>query len=201
MRKSILCLLLSLTLLLMAACSVSSADSPEGDGSGSAPPPSSADGSGSGDTDTSGTAEQPSGQSSGDGFVFTTAWDEDVAVDDDMKDVLERLGEPQKYFEAASCAFEGLDKTYTYSGFVIVTRPDGEEDYVNSIRLTDDSAATREGAYIGCTADYVSSIYGEGERTDTLLYYEKGDTSLNFVLENGKVTSIEYLTSRDGTQV
>lgn len=117
-----------------------------------------------------------------------------VSIDQDMAEVLAALGEPKEYFEAESCAFEGMDKTYTYSGFVITTRPDGEKDFVNSIALTDDSAATPEGLYIGSSAADVTAAYGEcAGATDTFLPYTKGNTSLNFVLSGGKVISIEYL--------
>ena len=117
-----------------------------------------------------------------------------VKIDADMADVLEVLGEPLKYFEAASCAFEGLDKTYTYAGYVILTRPDGKKDYVNSIQLSDDSVQTPEGAYIGMAPDAVKDIYGKPtEETATLLSYTDGNTTLNFILKDAKVISIEYL--------
>lgn len=116
-----------------------------------------------------------------------------VAINDDMADVLSRLGEPKSYFEAASCAFEGLDKTYTYSGFVLTTRPDGDKDYVNSIVLTDDSVTTSEGLYIGCAMEEVFAVYGGLEDVDTLASYTKGGTMLNFIAQDGVVVSIEYL--------
>lgn len=117
-----------------------------------------------------------------------------VKIDADMADVLEALGQPLKYFEAASCAFDGLDKTYTYAGYVILTRPDGKKDYINSIQLTDDSVQTPEGAYIGMTTEAVKGIYGDPtEETATLLSYTDGNTTLNFVLKDAKVISIEYL--------
>ena len=118
----------------------------------------------------------------------------EITVNDNMAGVLAVLGEPQSYFEAESCAFEGLDKTYTYAGFVITTYPDGDQDFINSIRLTDDSAATQEGVYIGCTADQVRAAYGEAEDGPAgALSYTKGDAALNFILENDVVISIEYL--------
>lgn len=126
-------------------------------------------------------------------YVFRSG-DAVVSIDQDMAEVLAALGEPKEYFEAESCAFEGLDKTYTYSGFVITTRPDGEKDFVNSIALTDDSAATPEGLYIGSSSADVTAAYGEcAGATDTFLPYTKGSTALNFVLSGGKVISIEYL--------
>ena len=127
-------------------------------------------------------------------YVFTTGDGVTVSVDEDMAQVLTDLGEAQSYFEAESCAFEGLDKTYTYPGFVITTRPDGENDYVNSIRLTDDSVSTVEGVYIGSSEADVKAAYGEDGGADQgMLSYTAGGVSLNFILEGGAVISIEYL--------
>lgn len=117
-----------------------------------------------------------------------------VKIDADMADILATLGEPLQYFEAASCAFEGLDKTYTYAGYIISTRPEGKKDYVNSIQLTDDSVQTPEGAYIGMTTDAVKALYGKPtEETETLVSYTDGNTTLNFILKDANVISIEYL--------
>ena len=127
-------------------------------------------------------------------YVFTTGDGVTISVDEDMAQVLTDLGEAQSYFEAESCAFEGLDKTYTYPGFVITTRPDGENDYVNSIRLTDDSVSTVEGVYIGSSEADVKAAYGEDGGADQgMLSYTAGGVSLNFILEDGAVISIEYL--------
>lgn len=118
----------------------------------------------------------------------------ELPMNTDFAPLLAYLGEPASYFEAESCAFEGLDKTYTYSGFVITTRPDGDKDYVSSIVLTDDSVTTPEGVYIGSPAGDVTAAYGQGDTaSDTLLGYVRGGTALNFILDGGKVISIEYL--------
>ena len=127
-----------------------------------------------------------------DSYVFL-AGGSAVSIDQDMAEVLAALGEAQSYFEAASCAFEGLDKTYTYPGFQIVTRPDGDKDYVNSILLTDDSVTTPEGLYIGSSKEDVTAAYGEGEESGSSIMYTKDNTALSFILEGGKVISIEYL--------
>ena len=119
----------------------------------------------------------------------------EIRVDDDMADVLTALGEPQSYFEAESCAFEGLDKTYTYSGYVITTRPDGDKDYVSSIRLTDDSVATPEGLYIGSSVADVTATYGAQDSATGLYVYVVGNTSLQIITENDAVISIEYLAA------
>lgn len=126
------------------------------------------------------------------GFSFTHNG-KTVTLGENMSDALVDLGEADSYFEAASCAFEGLDKTYTYAGFIITTYPDGDQDFINSIQLTDDSAATQEGLYIGCTEDQVRETYGEpASEMASGLSYSSGGTDLSFVLEDGKVISIEY---------
>ena len=126
-------------------------------------------------------------------FIVSAANNYAVKIDADMADVLAALGEPQSYFEAASCAFEGLDKTYTYTGFTVTTRPDGDKDYVNSILLTDDSVTTPEGVYIGAPAEDVLAAYGEGGSSDAVLSYVIGNTALNFIMQDGAVISIEYI--------
>ena len=158
----------------------------------------------SGGSTTSTASPAPSAQTEGqesnanDGFEAYTFLVSDgavnyaVQVNADMADVLAAMGEPQSYFEAESCAFKGLDKTYTYAGYVITTRPDGEKDFVNSILLTDDSVTTAEGIYIGSARADVTAAYGEAEG-EAMLSYTKGDCVLNFIFDGDTVLSIEYL--------
>ena len=51
-------------------------------------------------------------------FYFTYEGTE-IRLHADMAPILEKLGQPKKYTESASCAFEGLDKTYTYAGYTL----------------------------------------------------------------------------------
>lgn len=152
------------------------------------------DAQGGGDSPAPQNSAQAGGQETPGTYTFATADGVTVAIDADMADVLAALGEEQSYFEAESCAFEGLDKTYTYPGFVITTRPDGEKDYVNSVRLTDDSVSTQEGVYIGSSEADVKTAYGEdGGTAEGSLSYTSGGVTISFILEDGVVTSIEYL--------
>lgn len=185
MKRNLFCALLALALTLsLAAC---------GGGDGNRSSAGSSTGGSASQSNGGGTSSSQQQPNAGpDSYVFQ-AGGTSVSIDQDMAEVLAALGEPQSYFEAESCAFEGLDKTYTYSGFVITTRPDGEKDFVNSILLTDDSATTPEGIYIGSSADDIKAAYGEGEGTDALMTYTRNGTALNFILDNGKVFSIEYL--------
>lgn len=185
MKRNLLCGLLALAMVLaLSAC-------------GEKEPSKSSGGGQTGQTSQPAQPDQ-SAQPGGAGvaeYVFRSG-DTTVSIDQDMAEVLSALGEPKEYFEAESCAFEGMDKTYTYSGFVITTRPDGEKDFVNSIALTDDSVTTPEGVYIGSSDADVRAAYGEDAGTlSGALCYTKGGTDLNFILEDGKVISIEYLAT------
>ena len=53
------------------------------------------------------------GSSSEPGFTYTNG-SVTIEMNSDAAAVVEKLGEPLDYFESESCAFEGLDKVYTY---------------------------------------------------------------------------------------
>ena len=129
------------------------------------------------------------------GYVFETKGKQ-IAMDADFAEIAKELGEPIKYYEAASCAFEGLDKTYTYDGFKVDTYPDEKSvDRVADVIFTDDTVKTKEGAHLGMTADDIKGIYGSyGTENDKSITYEKGDMKLIFILTDGKVTSIQYVS-------
>ncbi len=132
------------------------------------------------------------------GYVFDTGKGE-VAVDMPMEEAMAALGTEKDYFEAASCAFQGqLDKTYTYDHFEVKTYPseDGSKDFVSYINLFDDTVSTQEGVYIGDDVEKVKEAYGEGyTESGSALVYENGGMKLQFLVEDGKVTGITYLSS------
>ena len=83
-------------------------------------------------------------------------------------------------------------KEYTYNGFVLKTYPLNDVDYVASITLQDDTVATPEGIAIGSELADVTAAYGDSS-SDTKCEYVKGDSQLLILLENGVVTSIQYV--------
>ncbi|MDO4261508.1 MAG: hypothetical protein Q4C82_05475 [Eubacteriales bacterium] len=115
-----------------------------------------------------------------------------IRVDEPMADVLAALGEPDKYYEAASCAFDGLDKMYTYGSFEIDTYPDGGTDYISAVILKDDLVSTAEGASIGDAQEDVTAIYGEGREESGMTVYEKDGMKLCFLFQDGAAVSVEY---------
>ena len=115
-----------------------------------------------------------------------------VEVDADAAPVLEALGEPVSYFEAASCAFEGLDKIYTYNGFEIDTYPSKDRDLVSAVILKDDSIATPEGICIGDSLEKLREVYGEATQENGMLIYARDGMKLCFILQDDSIVSIEY---------
>ncbi len=116
-----------------------------------------------------------------------------ITPGDDIAPILGALGEPTKYYEAASCAFEGLDKIYTFGSLQINTYPDGAADRVLTLVLLDDANLTPEGVTIGSDRMAVLAAYGEEyEGGESSLTYKKGRVELKFLLRDGSVTSVQY---------
>ncbi len=130
------------------------------------------------------------------GYIFNAqVGSENVSVTTDlnMADVLDDLGEAASYFESASCAFNGLDKVYTYDHFRIETYPDGEKDIISSIILLDDLIATPEGITIGMTEKDVENAYGtDCEDIKGMKVYTKDGKHLAFLIQDGVIESIQY---------
>lgn len=126
--------------------------------------------------------------------VYTfTAGITQIAIDADVAPILASLGAWRDYAESTSCAFEGLDKVYSYAGFEIQTYPMGEKDYVYMILLYDDTVATEKGIRIGAAKDAVLEAYGTpNQQTETALTYNAKGMYLQFILRDGAVTSIQY---------
>lgn len=149
---------------------------------------------GSSDSGSSSSGSSSSGSSassSSEGFSFTSGSTK-IEMNADASAIVEELGDPDDYFESESCAFEGLDKVYTYPGFHLNTYPVDDKDYVLSVDFMDDTVATDEGISIGSTKDEVTEAYGDpAEESDTSMVYEKGDTEMTIGLDGDSVSSLE----------
>lgn len=153
-------------------------------------------GTSGGDEQTGGDSDIPAPKANSQ-YVFTYR-DCPLPMNAEFAPLLEFLGEPESYFEAASCAFDGLDKTYTYAGVEIITYPDGDADYISSVRLLDNSVSTPEGISIGSTVEEVVKAYGEEYQELGQQYaYEDGDALLTILFEDGAAISVEYTAIND----
>ncbi len=175
--KKLTALLMAASLLILAGCGN---DEKVMDGSGQ-----NSEAGASGSAGSAGTVQ------GGKGYVFTYKGTT-IQVDADAAPIVEALGEPASYYEAASCAFEGLDKIYSYSGFELNTYPSGEKDLVSAVVFRDDSVSTAEGVCIGDTLEKVKQVYGDDcTEEDGMLVYEKDGMKLCFILKED-VAAIEY---------
>ncbi len=126
------------------------------------------------------------------GFVFEYKGVQ-INMDAPSDKILEALGEPMNYFEAPSCAFMGMDKVYTYSGFDFQTYTENDKDYIASIHFLDDSVTTPEGVGLYSTMEDMIAAYGKDYKQSFSQYtYTKGKCSLSFIIENNEVVSVEY---------
>ena len=126
------------------------------------------------------------------GYVFTYDGVE-VNVDADATEYVNKFGEPASYYETPSCAFDNLDKFYTYHGFEIDTYYSNGKDLVLGVVFLDDTVSTTEGLSIGDKQDKVVTLYGEPtEKTDNSATYKKDNMKLVFIFKDGVVASVEY---------
>lgn len=125
-------------------------------------------------------------------FIFETSG-LSIRFGENAAPIIRALGEPQNYFESPSCAFDGIDKIYYYNGFELFTFPKGDEDFVLSVNLTDDSVTTKEGIYLGMTLEKVIAAYGEDFDQNFGQYtYTRGGATLSFLIEDNKIVVITY---------
>ena len=123
--------------------------------------------------------------------------DIEISINMEAASLLEKIGNEQSYFEAPSCAFDGIDKIYTYGGFELHTYPASDKkDYVSAVIFKDDSVKTEEGIYIGDSKDKVVETYGEDfQDVDGAYVYNKGEGKLQFIFKNDVVASVEYIAT------
>ena len=139
------------------------------------------------------TAEQPEQASANyKGYVFVYKG-VTIEMDADAAPIVEQLGEPDSYFEAPSCAFEGIDKMYTYGGLELDTYPTEDKDYVSSVIFKDDTLTTAEGIGIGDSVSSLETAYGtQWNDEDGMMVYEKDGMKLCFIADEDSVISVEY---------
>ena len=165
--KKILTLVLVLTMMLsMAACGGS--QTPAGNGGNTA------------------------GKVSADNYSFTYNGVE-LKLYAEATPIITALGEPTKYDETASCAFDGLDKTYYYGNLYVQTYPENGKDYIYGWWFADDSLTTAEGIYIGASQAEVEAAYGADTFNGTSAYVvTKGESTLSIIMKDGAVNAIQY---------
>lgn len=130
-----------------------------------------------------------------DSFVFNYNG-VDIPMNAPADDIIAALGDGYTYFEAPSCAYEGMDKVYTYGSIVVRSYTRDGVDYIAAVELKDDTVATAEGIRIGASEEEITSAYADdnesGVVSSTGIEYTRGDSYLTFIMEGGRATAITY---------
>ena len=115
-----------------------------------------------------------------------------VEMHGEAEPVLEALGQPLSCTEEASCAFEGMDKTYSYPGFYLQTYPKEGKEYLSALWFTDDTHKTFEGIGIGSTLEEAQQVYGEDAYNGiNALLVETGDAKLVLRVEDNLISGVQ----------
>jgi hypothetical protein len=86
---------------------------------------------------------------------------ESFSLDGDSAPLIEKLGDDYTFEEAVSCAYSGMDKTFSYPGIDIYTYPLNDKDNIDEIYISLPAFSTKRGITVGSTLDDIKSAYGE----------------------------------------
>jgi hypothetical protein len=115
-----------------------------------------------------------------------------VEMKADAEAVLKALGSYKSSYEAPSCAFDGMDKIYSYGGYDILTYTADGKDFISGVVLRDDTVETPEGIAIGSKLEDVKKKYNAKEEGSSINVYSE-NCRLLIIFDNGVVTSIQYI--------
>ena len=123
----------------------------------------------------------------------------EVNLSSDMESVKGSISKIPQYSEKASNYYEGFDKIYNYSDFVILTVPKDGTDQINQIDINGGNYKTKKGVGIGSSFDDVKAAYGNGfsQAGSVYSYYAYTASTeyipcLYFKIEDNKVVSFSY---------
>ncbi len=127
-----------------------------------------------------------------DGYVFDVNGTS-IAMNVPAADIIAALGEPQDKYEAESCAFQGMDRTYTYAGYTLDTYENNGVETTLYVTFKDDTVATKEGLAIGESLDKAKELYGTGTENSGSIVFTKGSSTLTvFYDADNVITEIQY---------
>lgn len=132
-----------------------------------------------------------------DGYYFEAGGVEiSVLCDARLLDRMKEAGLDYKYYEAQSCAYQGLDQFYTFDSFEVLVNTIDGRNVITSISILDDMVEIPEGLRIGDSYDTMVSALGDGYTQSSDLYrYVRDGTMLTVLIKNNSVSSIEYTIS------
>lgn len=105
----------------------------------------------------------------------------------------EKLGEEITYYEIKEWSNDTINKVYVFEKYEITTYVEDGKDKIKSIYVLNEDLETEEGIKIGDTFEQMKEKYGEDfYNVETTYTYKKEKTSINFIIINDYIVSIEY---------
>ncbi len=90
-------------------------------------------------------------------------------------------------------AFEGMDKSYFYGSYYVLTGSLSGREFISGLYFVDDTVETDEGLCIGDSKDKVEQLYGtDGFNGSNAYVMDKGPSKLTIILEGDEVSGITY---------
>lgn len=119
-----------------------------------------------------------------------------VSMNGKAATLIKKAGTANKVTKKKSCAYKGLDRTYTYDDFILKTysKSKSGKEYVSSISFVTSKVSTKEGIKIGSTKKQMIKAYGKNNGEFGVYIYNKGKSKIMIELNsNDKVSKIEYV--------
>ena len=111
---------------------------------------------------------------------------------DPIDDVLAATGDATGTFEAESCAYQGSDYFYYFSGFELTANEFDGKKLVTYINVIDDTVSIPQGVKIGMAEDEMCSLMEVEPASAGLYRFEHGSSVLQILAKEGVITAIEY---------
>lgn len=130
-------------------------------------------------------------------FVYNNAY---IAPNDNMSEVIAKIGNANSVQSAPSCIGVGEDKIYNYGSFTIESYPASDGEKVLNIMITDSSVSTSKGISVGMSAADIKEVYGEPTEGDDYFISYKADarTHLDFIMDGSSIMEIDYVYNAAG---
>ena len=113
---------------------------------------------------------------------------------DEAKPVIDALPAYRSSFTGETCAFDGKDVYYYYSGFQIMTNEIDGVLRITAITVADDTVKTPQGLFIGMPeSDAIAACPALFEHNGNLV---DGTAQLSVIVKDGVIASIVYTPSK-----
>lgn len=134
--------------------------------------------------------------------LYLNIADTSYRVDEKIEPVIANLGSGYDYAEGKSCAYDSVDKTFSYAFASFYTNPREEGDIISEIYTESEEVTTSKGVSVGAAKEDVVTAHGDGfEDMGNMLVYrvpgsdgEAGRGALCFEMENNTVIAIFITT-------